>query len=102
MREFLTWLELLVTEKDNLKVSPDGIKNLIGNLKNNKSPGPDLITIWKCEMLIDPDITASCVCQQRNTNNKMKRKQCHDIFLQDKALRRHIKLQTHFSGPYTL
>ena len=49
----------LHTPEKRLKISSDGIENLIRNLKNNKSPGPDLIR--KCELLIEPRLTSKCL-----------------------------------------
>jgi len=53
-------LPLHVPER-KLKIAPDGIENLILKLKNNKSPGPDLIR--KCELLIDPALSSRCLTQ---------------------------------------
>jgi hypothetical protein len=57
--EQITDLLPLDVRHKKLKISQDGVKTLIINLKDNKSPGPDQIR--KCELLIDCDITASCL-----------------------------------------
>ena len=54
--ECITNLPFLPVHSRAFEVQPDGIKKLIRDLKNNKSPGPDQIR--KCELLIDPDVVA--------------------------------------------
>jgi hypothetical protein len=57
--ENITDLPFLPTDNCSLEIQPEGVKKLIHNLKNNKSPGPDQIR--KCELLIDPDVVAQCL-----------------------------------------
>ena len=49
-----------------LEVTAPGVKTLILNLKNNKSPGPD--SIRKCELLIDPILVAECLARIFNVS----------------------------------
>ena len=57
--ESLSHVPPLTTIDAAPEISTEGIKNLILKLKNNKSPGPD--EIRKCDLLIDPNLIATCL-----------------------------------------
>ena len=57
--EGITDLPTLSVSQSNIEITTEGVKKLIVSLKNNKSPGPDQIR--KCEMLIEPNLTALCL-----------------------------------------
>jgi len=57
--EAITDLPLFPTNSRTFEINLEGVKKLIHDLKNNKSPGPNQIR--KCELLIDPGIVAQCL-----------------------------------------
>ena len=54
-----------VDNTEEIKIIPKGVENLLHELKNGKTPGPD--GIQKGDLLIDPITTARCLTHIFNT-----------------------------------